>query len=123
MQRGLLYAATERGVTYASADDGTHWQALQSGLPRTSVRDLVVKDNDLVIATHGRGFWILDDISALRQLAANPGAATRLFVPAAAVRLRLKTFSGTPMPRTSHGMANPPFGAVIDYQLERARDR
>jgi len=119
VQRGLLYAATERGV-YASADDGTHWQALQSGLPRTSVRDLVVKDNDLVIATHGRGFWILDDISALRQLAASPGAATRLFVPAAAVRLRPETFSGTPMPKDEPMAANPPFGAVIDYQLERA---
>ena len=119
LQRGLLYAATERGV-YVSADDGAHWQALQTGLPRTSVRDLVVKDNDLVIATHGRGFWILDDVSALRQLAAKPGTATRLFAPAAAVRLRPENFSGTPMPKDEPMASNPPFGAVVDYQLERA---
>ena len=116
---GLLYAATERGV-YASLDDGAHWQALQQNLPRTSVRDLVVKDNDLVIATHGRGFWIMDDVSALRQLAAEASNATRLFAPADTVRLRPESFSGTPMPKDEPLATNPPAGAVIDYHLASA---
>jgi Sortilin, neurotensin receptor 3, len=119
LQRGLLYAGTERGV-YFSLDSGVHWQPMQQNLPRTSVRDLVVKDNDLVIATHGRGFYILDDVSALRQLAADSAARTRLFAPAAAVRLRFEGFSGTPMPKDEPMAANPPSGAVIDYFLASA---
>jgi photosystem II stability/assembly factor-like uncharacterized protein len=119
VQPGLLFAATERGV-YFSRNDGAYWQALQQNLPRTSVRDLVVKNSDLVIATHGRGFWILDDISALRQLAQNPSTATRLFTPSAAIRLRPEAFSGTPMPKDEPMAPNPAYGAVIDYHLANA---
>lgn len=119
LRPGLLYAGTERGV-YVSFDDGTHWQALQQNLPRTSVRDLQIKNNDLVIATHGRGFWILDDVSALRQLAADPATATRLFAPAAAIRVLPERFSGTPMPKDEPAAPNPPHGAVIDYFLANA---
>ncbi|MBK9654143.1 MAG: hypothetical protein IPO66_01230 [Rhodanobacteraceae bacterium] len=118
-QPGLLYAGTERGV-YVSFDDGAHWQPLQLNLPRTSVRDLQVKNDDLVIATHGRGFWILDDIGALRQLAADASAATRLFAPAAAIRIAPQQFTGTPMPKDEPTAANPPSGAVIDYYLANA---
>jgi photosystem II stability/assembly factor-like uncharacterized protein len=117
LQAGLLFAGSERGV-YFSLDDGAHWQPLQQNLPRTSVRDVQIKDNDLVIATHGRGFWILDDISALRQLAVDADARTRLYAPAAAVRLRAEEFSGTPMPKDEPMAANPPSGAVIDYYLD-----
>lgn len=118
-QPGLLYAGTERGV-YLSFDDGAHWQPLQLNLPRTSVRDLQVKNDDLVIATHGRGFWILDDISALRQLAADASTATRLYAPAAAIRMAPQQFTGTPMPKDEPTAANPPSGAVIDYYLANA---
>ena len=87
-RRGLLYAATELGI-YASFDDGAHWQPLQMNLPRTSVRDIDVHDDDLVIATHGRGFWILDDLASLRQLNADGSlGGTRLFVPSTAIRVR-----------------------------------
>ncbi|MGE4072766.1 MAG: WD40/YVTN/BNR-like repeat-containing protein [Lysobacterales bacterium] len=114
---GLLYAATELGV-YISFDDGDHWHSLQMNLPRTSVRDLVVHDRDLVIATHGRGFWILDDVSALRQLI-DPAdlAQTRLYAPATSVRLRPAGFTGTPLPRDEPTSENPPFGAYLDYSL------
>ncbi len=118
VRRGLVYAATERGV-YVSFDDGAHWQPLQQNLPRTSVRDLVIKDNDLVIATHGRGFWILDDVTPLRQ---HDPAATgaRLIAPAPALRLRPESFSGTPFPKDEPMASNPPYGAVIDYVLPAA---
>jgi hypothetical protein len=66
-RRGLLYAATERGV-WISFDDGARWQPLKLNLPPVPVHDLVVKEGDLVVATHGRSFWILDDLSALRQM-------------------------------------------------------
>src|SRR5262249_50401975 len=75
VRRGLLYAGTEKGV-YVSFDDGDDWRPLQKNLPVTSVRDLVVHDADLVIATHGRGFWIMDDVSALRQANADVAAAS-----------------------------------------------
>ena len=115
-QANLLYAGTERGV-YVSFNGGLQWQPLQNALPPTSVRDLVIKDNDLVIATHGRGFWILDDVSALRELANDPKPRTRLYAPASAIRLRSEVFSGTPMPKDEPMAANPPTGAVIDYYL------
>jgi photosystem II stability/assembly factor-like uncharacterized protein len=116
LQRGLLYCGTERGV-YVSFDDGAQWQALQQNLPRTSVRDLQVHAGDLVIATHGRGLWIMDDISLLRSLAADPGSAVRLFPPAVAYRLRPTGFTGTPMPKDEAAAADPPLGAPIDYAL------
>ena len=114
---GLLFAGTERGV-FVSFDDGGRWAPLQSGLPATSVRDITIHGGDLVIATHGRGFWILDDIAALRQLAANPGSGPRLFAPAVAIRERPTGFTGTPKPKDEPMAADPPFGADIDYVLK-----
>jgi photosystem II stability/assembly factor-like uncharacterized protein len=121
-RRGLLYAATETGV-YVSVDDGDHWQSLQLNLPAVSVRDLVVKGDDLVIATHGRSFWILDDVTPLRQtagLAAN--SAPRLFEPADAVRMFNAWFLGTPLPPEVPAGKNPPSGAMIDYWLPAGYD-
>ncbi len=118
-QRGLLYCGTERGV-YVSFDDGGRWQALQQNLPPTSVRDLQVHGDDLVIATHGRGFWIMDDIALLRSLAEDSAQAVRLFPPARAYRARPTGFTGTPMPKDEPMGANPPPGAYIDYALDRA---
>ncbi|HSC13277.1 MAG TPA: hypothetical protein VLC97_20045, partial [Rhodanobacteraceae bacterium] len=118
VRRGLLYAGTEKGV-YVSFDDGDHWQSLQKNLPVTSVRDLQVHDKDLVIATHGRGFWILDDLAALRQANADVAAAPAwLFAPSDAVRVRTAEFTGTPMPKDEPMAANPPDGAYIDYVLK-----
>ena len=113
-QRGLLFAGTERGA-YVSFDDGEHWQPLQTGLPHTSVRDITIHDADLVIATHGRGFYILDDITALRALARDASPGTRLLPPAPAIRLHGPPFTGTPMPKDEPIAQNPPDGAVIDY--------
>jgi len=113
---GLLYAGTEFGL-YVSFDDGAHWQSLQQGLPITSVRDIDVHANDLVIATHGRGFWIMDDVSALRQMDNVHSGAVTLFRPADAIRVRSASFTGTPMPKDEPMAANPPDGAIIDYVL------
>ncbi|HJQ37256.1 MAG TPA: hypothetical protein VKB93_08960, partial [Thermoanaerobaculia bacterium] len=114
--KGLLYAGTERGV-FVSFDDGEAWQPLQMNLPVTSVRDIDVHGNDLVIATHGRGFWIMDDVTPLRQRVAQ---RPFLFTPAAAVRERTAGFTGTPMPKDEPLAANPPQGAYIDYVLDAA---
>ncbi|NCT68831.1 MAG: hypothetical protein GXC76_14495 [Rhodanobacteraceae bacterium] len=122
-RRGLLYAATELGV-YVSFDDGEHWQPLQQNLPRTSVRDLVVHGDDLVIATHGRGFWIMGDVAALRQLDVRTAKPeTRLFVPSTAIRYREAGFTGTPLPKDEPTAANPRAGAYLDYVLARAPRR
>ncbi|HET7226328.1 MAG TPA: hypothetical protein VFK69_11515 [Candidatus Eisenbacteria bacterium] len=119
-RRGLLYAATEQGVQ-VSFDDGDHWQSLQLGLPVTSVRDLVVKGDDLVIATHGRGIWILDDVTPLRQLDREVADAPAwLFQPAKGYRVRPAGFTGTPMPKDEPMAPNPPAGAAIDYALAAA---
>ena len=114
VRRGLLYASTERGV-YASFDDGAQWQALQHNLPHTSVRDLVVHGDDLIVATHGRGFWIMDDVALLRQL----GDLSRdaLFAPAPAYRFPRNTYPDTPVPPDEPMAENPPSGAIIDYYL------
>ena len=120
VQRGLLYAGTERGA-FVSFDDGAQWQPLQRDLPRTSVRDITVHGDDLVIATHGRGFYVMDDIAPLRALAAAAGAAPagpRLFAPAPAIRLHEPPFTGTPMPKDEAMAQNPPLGAYIDYALD-----
>ncbi len=114
--RGLLYAGTERGM-FVSFDDGAHWQSLQQNLPMTSVRDIDVHGEDLVIATHGRGFFIMDDISALRQMATVHAGEALLFKPAAAIRVRTGAFTGTPMPKDEPLAANAPDGAIIDYLL------
>jgi photosystem II stability/assembly factor-like uncharacterized protein len=114
VRKGLLYAGTELGVFY-SADDGAHWQALQLNLPTTPVHDLVVKDNDLIAATHGRSFWILDDLSPLRQAAEGLAPADfHLFKPASAVRLHYPSQVERRLPVGD----NPPAGAVIDYFLK-----
>ena len=116
-RRGLLFAATELGV-YVSFDDGERWQPLQLDLPRVSVRDVEVHGNDLVIATHGRGFWILDGIGPLRQIGTGDRLdETRLFQPSRAIRLHPATFTGTPLPKDEPTAPNPPFGAFIDYVL------
>ena len=116
-RRGLLYCGTERGV-YVSFDDGGHWQSLQQNLPRTSVRDLQVHADDLVIATHGRGFWIMDDIALLRSWADPHRGPVRLFPPEKAYRVRPTGFTGSPMPKDEPRGANPPPGAYIDYALD-----
>ena len=120
VRSGLLYAGSEKGL-YVSFDDGDHWQSLQKNLPVTSVRDITIHDADVVIATHGRGFWILDDVSALRQLDAKvENAAAWLFAPAIAYRMRRPAFTGTPLPKDEPMAANPPDGAYIDYLLKAA---
>ena len=118
--RGLLFCGTERAV-YVSFDDGDSWQSLQLNLPATSMRDLAIKDNDLIVATHGRGFWEIDDISALRQL--DPRAAGEsaiLFRPSPAVSLPAPSEQGTPLPKDEPFAENPPNGAIIDYYLKSA---
>ncbi len=116
-RQGLLYAATELGV-YLSYDDGDHWRSLQMNLPRTSVRDIDVHGDDLVIATHGRGFWVLDDVAPLRQMHTDsPHDATRLLAPSTTIRVRPAGFTGTPLPKDEPTAENPPFGARIDYRL------
>ena len=114
-RRGLLFAGTERGV-YVSFDDGDNWQSLRLNLPATSVRDLIVKDDDLAIATHGRGFWILDNITPLRQLKPNEND-TLLFKPQTALRVRWNSNTDTPLPPDEPAGENPPEGAMIDYSL------
>jgi photosystem II stability/assembly factor-like uncharacterized protein len=118
VQPGLLYAATEHAV-WASFDDGAHWRPLQYNLPATSMRDLLVKDDDLIVATHGRSFWVLDDVSPLRQLAAVERNVkyVHLFAPAAAWRVRRDTNTDTPLPADEPAGENPPDGAIIDYDL------
>ena len=116
-QPGLLYAATEHAV-WTSFDDGVHWRPLQYNLPSTSMRDLLVKEDDLIVATHGRSFWVLDDVSPLRQLAAAQGdIKDHLFAPAAAWRVRRDTNTDTPLPADEPAGENPPDGAIIDYDL------
>ena len=118
VRQGLLFAATETSV-WVSFDDGEHWDSLQLNLPHTSMRDLLIHENDLIVATHGRSFWVLDDISRLRQLpAAAPREAT-LFRPAAAWRVHRSTWTDTPIPPDEPLAANPPAGAVIEYFLPR----
>ncbi|MGA7412500.1 MAG: hypothetical protein WBW33_18625, partial [Bryobacteraceae bacterium] len=114
--QGLLFAATEFGV-YVSFDDGDLWRNLQLNLPVTSVRDLVIHENDLIVATHGRAFWILDDISPLRQIGGGKEKTTRFFKPARALRITSDNFLGTPLPPEEPQAQNPPRGAYLDYYL------
>jgi photosystem II stability/assembly factor-like uncharacterized protein len=117
-RRGLLFAATEKAV-WLSYDDGEHWESLQLNLPHTSVRDLAVHDDDLIVATHGRSFWVLDDISRLRQLAGTPMRDAVLFRPAAAWRVHRSTWSDTPIPPDEPLAPNPPAGAILEFFLPR----
>ncbi|GJG89155.1 hypothetical protein tb265_43360 [Gemmatimonadetes bacterium T265] len=125
-QRGLLFAGTESGV-FVSFDDGDHWQSLALNLPNTSYRDLTVKDHDLIAATYGRGFWVLDDISTLRQLARGGAAIARepvhLFAPGDAVRVRRNVNADTPFPPEVPQAPNPPDGVIVDYWLARPAAR
>jgi photosystem II stability/assembly factor-like uncharacterized protein len=129
--KGLLFAGTERDV-YVSFDDGDVWQPLSLNLPHTSVRDLIVHGDDLVVATHGRGFWILDNVTPLRELArevvqaSKPATAglkprttsdSRLYKPQTAYRLRRDNWPDTPLPPEIPAGQNPPDGAIIDYYL------
>jgi photosystem II stability/assembly factor-like uncharacterized protein len=119
-RKGLLFAGTELGV-YVSFDDGDHWQSLQLNLPVSSVRDLAIHGDDLVVATHGRSFWVMDDITPLRQaLEAGKTNGAWLYHPAAAFRIDNDSFPGTPLPPEEPTAENPPSGAVIDYFLKRA---
>jgi len=117
VRKGLLFAGTENSVLI-SFDDGDHWQSLQLNLPHTSMRDLWIHENDLIVATHGRSFWILDDIAPLRELADSLAAAeAHLFTPAPAYRMQRDTYTDTPLPPDEPMAANPPDGAIIDYYL------
>jgi photosystem II stability/assembly factor-like uncharacterized protein len=117
-RRGLLFAGTERTV-WVSFDNGDHWQSLRLNLPGTSIRDLVVKDDDIAVGTHGRGLWILDDISSLRQWSEKlAGENVALFKPAQATRVRYSMYTDTPVPPDEPMAENPPDGAVIEYALK-----
>ncbi|MGB8864125.1 MAG: glycoside hydrolase [Candidatus Sulfotelmatobacter sp.] len=117
VRKGLLFAGTENSV-WVSFDDGDHWQSLQLNLPHTSMRDLWIHDNDLMVATHGRSFWILDDIAPLREVANLASTtAVHLFTPAPTFRIQRDTNTDTPLPPDEPAGANPPDGVVIDYYL------
>jgi photosystem II stability/assembly factor-like uncharacterized protein len=118
-QKGLLFAGTEREV-YFTIDDGDHWQSLRLNMPATSIRDLVVHQSDLVIGTHGRSIWIMDDISPLRGLVKVSEATPYLFEPSLATRVRHNMFSDTPMPPEEPTGQNPHEGAAIDYFLPKS---
>jgi photosystem II stability/assembly factor-like uncharacterized protein len=116
---GLLFAGTELGV-FVSFDDGARWQSLQMNLPAVSVRDIAIHDDDLVVATHGRGFWIVDSVTALRQVTDAAGADVFLFRPGTAVATPSPNENGTPQPRDEPLAENRPYGAFIDYYLKVA---
>jgi len=137
VRKGLLFAGTEKGV-YVSFDDGANWESLRLNLPATSVRDLIIKNDDLVLATHGRGFWILDNITPLRQWNAVAGVVdpvarasgktaindrgynqNLLFKPQTAWRVRGNLNTDTPLPPDEPAGENPPDGAMIDYFLSK----
>ena len=118
LRKGLLFAGSERAV-YVSFDDGEHWQSLRLNMPATSIRDLIIKDDDLVAGTHGRSFWILDDITPLRQVNNKViEANVFLYKPTNAYRVRWSMWTDTPLPPEEPAGENPPDGAVIDYYLK-----
>jgi len=118
--QGLLFAGTELGI-YVSFDDGDDWQPLQLNLPVTSVRDVTIHGDDLVIASYGRSFWILDDITPLRQINQQTKTATvLLYKPATAIRIDNDVFLGSPLPPEEPAANNPPDGAIVDYYLPSA---
>ena len=115
--RSLLYAGTERGV-YVSFDSGEHWQSLRLNMPVVAIHDLAVEQNDLVAATYGRSFWILDDVTPLRQAEARMAASgAHLFAPRTAVRVRRDENQDTPLPPEVPAGKNPPDGAILNYVL------
>jgi photosystem II stability/assembly factor-like uncharacterized protein len=120
VRRGLLFASTEAAV-YVSFDDGDHWQSLRLNMPGSSVRDIIIKNDDLAAGTHGRGFWILDDITPLRQIDQKIlSAPAHLFKPQTAIRVRWDMNTDTPLPPDFPAGQNPPDGAIIDYYLQSA---
>jgi photosystem II stability/assembly factor-like uncharacterized protein len=117
-RKGLLFAGSESAV-YVSFNDGDSWAPLRLNMPAISVRDLVIHENDLVAGTHGRGFWILDDISPLREMSSQIAASdAHLFRPSAAYRLRRNNNSDTPLPPEEPAGQNPPDGAILYYYLK-----
>ena len=120
VRKNLLFAGTENAV-WVSFDAGDHWQSLQLNLPHTSMRDLWIHDNDLIVGTHGRSFWILDDITPLRQIADSIAKSSAyLFEPEVAYRMRRNTNTDTPLPPEVPSGQNPPDGAILDYYLASA---
>jgi photosystem II stability/assembly factor-like uncharacterized protein len=117
VRKGLLFAAAEKGV-YVSFDDGANWDSLRLNMPASSVRDVIIKSDDLVVATHGRGFWILDNITPLREFNRN-NKETELFKPQTALRVRFSLNPDTPLPPDEPAGENPPDGAMIDYFLAK----
>src|SRR6185436_3477231 len=105
-------------AVYVSFDDGEHWQSLRLNMPATSIRDLVIKDDDIVVGTHGRSFWILDNITPLRQLTSKLiNQSTILYKPQTVYRVRWNQWPDTPLPQEEPAGENPPDGAMIDYCL------
>jgi photosystem II stability/assembly factor-like uncharacterized protein len=120
VRRGLLYAGTETGI-FISFNDGAQWQPLKLNMPTVPIRDIKVHGEDLVVATHGRAFWILDDITPLRQASAQVANSTGyLFKPEIAWRIRPGSDEGTPLPAEVPAGENPPDGAILDYYLKSA---
>ena len=118
VRRGLLYAGTEREV-YVSFNDGDDWQSLRLNMPATSIRDLVIHEDDVVVGTHGRSIWILDNITALRQLGENvTNSRAFLFKPQIVTRVEWSKYTDTPVPPEEPAGQNPPDGAIIDYYLQ-----
>ena len=113
-RKGMLFAGTEKHV-YVSFDDGEQWTSLQLNLPSTSMRDLEIKGDDLIVATHGRGFWILDNITALREW--KPANDPVFFLPQKALRIKWDLNTDTPLPPDESTADNPPDGAILDYML------
>lgn len=117
-RKGLLFAGSETAV-YISFDDGAHWQSLRLNMPASSVRDLVIKDDDIVAGTHGRGFWILDNITPLRQINNQTiNQSVILYKPQTTYRVRWNMNTDTPIPQEEPAGQNPPDGAMIDYYLK-----
>jgi hypothetical protein len=123
VRKGLLFAGTE-GSVFVSFDDGDHWQPLQLNLPHTSMRDLAIHGDDLIVGTHGRSFWILDDITPLRELSVEIAKApVTLYKPQEAIRFRWNRNTDTPLPPDIPAGKNPPDGAILDYYLGSASSK
>jgi photosystem II stability/assembly factor-like uncharacterized protein len=120
VRRGLLLCGTERAV-FVSFNDGDDWQPLRLNMPASSIRDLVIHNDDVVVGTHGRSFWILDDITPLRQISAEVASAEAfLFAPQVAYRVKRNANTDTPLPPEEPAGQNPPDGAIINYYLKAA---
>ena len=118
VRKGLLFAGTEQAV-YFSTDDGENWQPLRLNMPATSIRDLVIHQDDVVVGTHGRSFWILDDVTNLRQVTGSTKSTDAvLFAPQMATRVKRSVHTDTPFPPEEPAGQNPPDGAIINYYLK-----